>query len=77
MPREVVVYSTPLCIPCERLKAYLRERGVQFTVRDLLMDEEAADLLAERGIRTTPVLQVDDEFVVGFQPEKVADLLGL
>jgi glutaredoxin 3 len=74
--REVIVYSTPLCPPCERLKAHLRERGVAFRVRDLMMDEEAAGFLAGRGIRSTPVLQVGDELVVGFQPDRVDELLG-
>ena len=28
---NVTVYSTPLCAPCEQLKTYLRDRGVEFT----------------------------------------------
>ena len=77
MPRDVIIYSTPLCPPCERLKVYLRERGVEFTVKDLLMDEEAAEFLAERGVHSTPVLQVDDELVIGFQPDRIEELLGV
>jgi arsenate reductase-like glutaredoxin family protein len=48
-----------------------------FTVRDVMADDEAADFLESRGIYATPVLQVDDELLVGFQPEKVDRLLGL
>ena len=39
---NVIVYSTPLCVPCDQLKSYLRERGVDFTAKDLMMDEDAA-----------------------------------
>jgi glutaredoxin-like protein NrdH len=75
MPREVVVYSTPLCAPCERLKAYLRAKGVAFTVRDVMVDEEAAMFLESRNIRSTPVLAIDDEIIVGFDPERIARAL--
>ena len=40
-----------------------------------MADEEAADFLESRGIYATPVLQVDGEFLVGFQPEKIDRLV--
>jgi glutaredoxin len=73
--KKVTVYSTPLCAPCERLKGYLREKGVAFTVVDVLIDERAGAFLEERGIRTTPVLSVDGELVVGFDPARIDELL--
>jgi glutaredoxin len=75
--RNVIVYSSPLCAPCERLKEYLRSRGVEFTVVDVMIDEAAAELLESRNIRSTPVLSVDGELVVGFQREPIDKLLGL
>ena len=79
MSREVIVYSTPLCAPCERLKKYLTARGVEFTVKDLLMDETAADLLADHNIRTSPALQVGSEILSGIDlnPERIDAVLGL
>lgn len=76
MNREVIVYSTPLCGPCERLKEHLRAVGVSFVVKDVLVDEEAAEFLESRNIRSTPVLSVDGELVEGYQPEKVDELIG-
>jgi glutaredoxin-like protein NrdH len=79
LPGNVIVYSTPLCAPCEQLKRYLAERGVAFTVKDLMMDEAAAELMESRNIRTSPALQVDDEFLAGkdLRPERIDALLGL
>ena len=76
---EITVYSTPLCRPCEQLKAYLRAHDVKFTATDLMMDEEAAELIDARGIRTSPILQVGDVFLhgSGLEPEKIDELLGL
>ncbi len=73
----VVVYSTPLCGPCEELKSYLRSRGVQFRVRDVLIEEEAAEELERRDIWSTPALSVGDRFVEGFDRARVDALLGL
>jgi len=75
--RKVIVYSSPLCAPCERMKEYLRSRGVEFKVVDVMMDEDAAEMLESRNIRSTPVLSVDGELVVGFQREPIDKLLGL
>jgi glutaredoxin len=74
---EVVVYSTPLCEPCEELKAYLRGRGVAFRVRDLLLDEEAAETLEQRNIWSSPAISVGDEFLEGFDRARIDRLLGL
>ncbi len=42
-----------------------------------MADEAAADFLESRGIYATPVLRVDDELLIGFQPGNVDRLLGL
>lgn len=62
----LTVFSSPFCGPCERMKAWLAERGYPFVVRDVLMDPEAGELLEANDIRTTPALLVDDRFIVGF-----------
>ena len=73
----VTVYSTPLCQPCEQLKSYLRDQGVEFTVKDLMMDEDAADFIDDHNIRTSPVLRVGDELLHGadLEPAKINALL--
>jgi glutaredoxin len=75
----ITVYSTPLCQPCEQLKSYLREQGIEFTVKDLMMDEDAADFIDDHNIRTSPVLQIDDKLLHGadLDPAKINAVLGL
>lgn len=78
-PREVIVYTSPMCAPCEQLKRYLTSLGVSYRVRDLLMDEDAQDRLDEARIRSTPALEVDGQIYAGdsLSPEKVRALVGL
>jgi glutaredoxin-like protein NrdH len=77
--REVVVYTSPMCAPCEALKKFLAANGVNFRVRDLLMDEDAQDRLDEARIRSTPALEVDGQLYAGdaLNPSAVKALLGL
>jgi glutaredoxin len=58
------------------VKAHLRSAGVEFTVKDVMADDEAAEFLESRGIYATPVLQCGGEFVIGFQRDKIDRLLG-
>ena len=77
--KSVTVYSTPLCKPCEQLKAYLRAHDVDFVAKDLMMDQAAAEFIDSHNIRSSPVLQVDDVLLFGPElgPEKIDELLGL
>ena len=63
--REVVVYSTPMCAPCEQLKRFLTEHDVRFVSKDLLMDEDAADVVERSNIRSVPVLGIDGRLYAG------------
>ena len=65
-----IVYSTPLCVPCDQLKSYLRERGVDFTAKDLMMDEDAAEFIDSKNIRTSPILQIDEKLLHGQELEQ-------
>jgi glutaredoxin len=79
MARSLVVYTTPLCAPCEVLKRILATEGLAFEVKDLLVDDEAAALLERRGIRSAPALGIDDEIYAGddLKPERLMALLDL
>jgi glutaredoxin len=79
MARKIIVYSTPLCAPCEQLKGYPRAHDVAFEAKDLMMDEEAAAFIESHNIRSSPVLQVGEQLIFGPElgPEKVDEVLGL
>ena len=77
--QRVIVYSTPLCAPCEQLKGYLKAHNVAFVAKDRMVDEDAAAFIESRNIRSSPILQVDDILLYGpdLGHEKVDELLGL
>lgn len=77
--RNFVVYTTALCAPCDGLKNYLSANGIRFKIRDLMMDGEAAEFIESKGIRSAPVLQIDDDLYYGsdLNKENLARILAL
>ncbi len=75
----VKVYSFELCPYCSKLKRYLTSRGVEYEVRDIELDEEAAKECQKiSGDLTVPVTTVDGKnFVLGFDKAKIDALLGI
>ncbi|MFT4714246.1 MAG: glutaredoxin-like protein NrdH [Candidatus Azotimanducaceae bacterium] len=74
---EIIVYSTPLCAPCEVLKRILATEGLAFEVKDLMVDEAAAELMDQHGIRSVPVLGIGEALYYGdeLRPERLVELL--
>ena len=74
---EMIIYSTPLCAPCDVLKRILTTEGLSFEVKDLMVDEAAAELMDRNGIRTVPVLGINGALHHGdaLRPEKLVALL--
>ncbi len=75
---EVVVYSTPTCPWCTKAIDYLKKAGVDFEEKDVSVDIQAArEMVKASGQMGVPVLTIDGNVVVGFDRNKIDQLLGL
>ncbi|MDZ7724179.1 MAG: thioredoxin family protein [candidate division KSB1 bacterium] len=75
---HVVVYSTPTCSWCTRLKQHLRQNRVRFQDVDVSRDQQAAQQLMERTGQTgVPQTEIDGQWIVGFDQQRIDNLLGL
>ena len=61
---------------CNRVKEFLSQKGIEFTERDVTVDDLALAELEELGYMTTPVTVIDGEAVIGFDRERLEHLLG-
>jgi glutaredoxin-like protein NrdH len=79
MDAEIIVYTTPLCAPCEVLKRILKTEGLSFEVKDLMVDETAAELMEKHGIKSAPALGINGEIYFGddLAPARLVALLDL
>ncbi len=75
---RVLVFTTPTCSWCTRLKAYLREQRVTFREIDVSRDQRAAaDLVRKTGQMGVPVIEINGRPIVGFDKPRIDALLGL
>lgn len=77
-PHRVLVFTTPTCPWCTRVKSYLAQRRVPYREVDVSRDAAAAaDLVRRTGQMGVPVVEIDGRPVVGFDKPKIDRLLGL
>ena len=78
MEKKVTVFTTPTCMYCNMLKAYLDDKGVNYESVDVSIDQEKAKYIAEKtGQLGVPVTEIDGTFIIGFDQPQIAELLGL
>ena len=75
---NVEVYSTPTCMYCNLLKDHLKEHNVEFTEVNVAEDAEKRAMIVEKsGQMGVPVTLIGDEVVIGFNKEKINELLNI
>jgi len=73
---KVVVYTTKTCAKCPIVKSWLRNKGVEYSERDLTEDNtEQQRIIEATSSMTVPVVEVDGSFVVGLNFGRLAELL--
>jgi len=78
MAKSVIVYSTPNCSWCIRVKQFLKENNILFLEWDVSVDQFAADEMVKKsGQMGVPVLDIDGQIVTGFDQDRIKQLLGL
>ena len=74
---KIKVYSTPACPYCYALKSYLKDRGFEFEDIDVSLDREAAkEMVMKSGQMGVPVADINGQIVIGFDREKIDELLS-
>ena len=78
MAKSVVVYSTPTCPFCVRAKQYLKDNKIQFEDIDVSENQDKAqEMIKKSGQMGVPVIEIDGQFIVGFDKEKIKETLGI
>jgi glutaredoxin-like YruB-family protein len=76
--KKVIVFSTPTCSWCRRLKSYLKENKIRFTDVDVSRDAKAAqDMIRKTRKQGVPQMWINNVPVVGFDKQKIDRLLEI
>lgn len=74
---NVIVYSTPTCPYCVYAKDYFKKNNVAFEDVDVTKDyARAQEMIQKSGQMGVPVIDINGNIIVGFQPEAFASLLA-
>ncbi|MEK7104057.1 MAG: glutaredoxin domain-containing protein [Patescibacteria group bacterium] len=75
---NVKVFSTEFCPYCVALKEFLKENNIEFEAVNVTEDLKAQDEMIEKsGQMGVPVVEIGEEIVIGFDREKISQLLKL
>ena len=75
--KTIKVYSTPSCPWCVRAKEYLKGKNIPFEDIDVAADTtKAKEMVKVSGQMGVPVITVDNEVIIGFDQNKLNQLLG-
>jgi glutaredoxin len=78
MPQsKVIVFTQRDCPPCGWVKDFLQQRGVEFEERSIdSCLSVARELTQTYKSQSTPTVVVGDHVLIGYDPERLVQLLG-
>ncbi|MEH7086269.1 glutaredoxin family protein [Neobacillus drentensis] len=79
--KKVIIYSQETCPPCHAEKLWFKENGIEFEERDIRKNDQYLHELIGLGAAATPATVIKDgdreNVILGFDQEKLAELLGI
>jgi glutaredoxin 3 len=74
----VKLFTTPICPYCFTLKNFLKEHNIEFEEINVAENRQAAEeMIRKSGQMGVPVIEINGEIVVGFNKEKISELLNI
>ena len=74
---KVIVFTQQDCPPCNWVKNFLAQRGVEFEERSIDSGFAVVREMTQRyKSQSTPTVVIRDEVVIGYDPERLSQLLA-
>ena len=76
--KKVAIYTTPTCVYCNMAKKFFKENSVKYEEYNVVTDmEKRKEMVEETGQMGVPVINIEGQFVVGFNQPRIKELLGV
>jgi glutaredoxin len=75
--KNIIVYTAPGWPVCHAEMEFLSQRNIDFIEKNIRTDLDAIQEMVEMNSQSTPTTVIDDEVIIGFDKERISELLGL
>lgn len=73
---EVIIYTTPTCAWCKKLKEWLKKKKVSYQEHDVVESDDAREIMIDKsGQMAVPVIEMAGEIIVGFDEARMEEIL--
>jgi len=69
--KDIKVYVSNTCPYCHMVKEFMQDQDYDYEERNITTDSTAREELIKMNMRGVPVTVVDDQTIVGFDPQKI------
>jgi glutaredoxin 3 len=78
MMANIIIYSTPTCPYCVKVKEYLKSKDISYTDYDISKDRSKVDeMMKKSGQMGVPVIDIDGNIILGFDKNAIDSALGM
>ncbi len=75
---NITIYSTPSCVYCKMAKSLFNEHNLEYSEKNVASDIPAREEMVKKsGQLGVPVIDIDGTVIVGFDKERIAELLEI
>jgi len=75
---EVIIYTTNVCPWCHKAMEFFDENKIKYVEKNVQKNPDlAAELLEKSGQMGVPVIEINDEIIIGFNKERLKKTLNL
>ena len=76
--KKVSIYTTPTCVYCREAKELFKDNSIPYEEYNVLTDmDKRKEMIEKSGQMGVPVIVIGDDLMVGFDRDKMSELLGI
>ena len=76
--KKAIIYTTPTCTYCKMAKEFFEKNNISYEEKDVWQDEKARDeMIAKSNQLGVPVIDIEGDIVIGFNQNKLSELLAI
>jgi glutaredoxin-like YruB-family protein len=73
---QITIYTSINCPGCNSAKQFFSDRGVNYTEHNISENlDKAQELIDKTGQMSVPVIEINGDYIVGFDKRRIASAL--